>query len=151
MPKIFNRGLFTKHITATPSLPVALQSSGTQVILAYFPPEISSTQKNAAIAHLKKFEEGLKSFSGIGALSYGWGVENDFPIRGLQENQRASILMCFIGFDNVDAQRTFRETEAFEKLSRLIRSMQGIIKLETFSVCFLSLSRNTTMEKIGDV
>lgn len=146
MPKILTHGLFTKHVAFTPSLPVALQSPMTEVILAYFPSDDISAQKNAAISHLKNVEENLKSCSDIGPLSYGWGVENDFPIRGGQENQRASILMFFIGLDSIDAHPTFRKTSTFEKLLSLIQNMDGIIKLEFFSVNFRSLSRNAKTE-----
>jgi hypothetical protein len=140
MPKILSRGFFTKHITATPALSTALQSRVTEIILAYFPPDISSPQRNSAIGRLQNFEEDLKSLSGIQALSYEWGVEKDFPVRGGSDDQKASILMSFVGFDSIDAQRYFRESE---KLLRLMQSMEGIIKLQTFSVCFRSLTRDT--------
>lgn len=144
MPKIFTHGLFTKHIGVTPSLSLALQSSVTELILAYFPSGVSSTQKDAVIAHLKNFEEDeLKGLSGIEALSYGWGVEQDFPVKGGPEDQRASILVSFIGFDSIDAQRIFKQSLTFEKLLGLVRNMEGIFKLENISVDFRSLSRNT--------
>ncbi|OOQ81523.1 hypothetical protein PEBR_42669 [Penicillium brasilianum] len=146
MPKILSRGFFTKHITATPTLSTALQSRATEIILAYFPQDTSSTQRDSAIGRLQNFEDDLKSLSGIQALSYGWGVEKDFPVRGGSDDQKASILMSFAGLDSTDAQRNFRESLAFEKLLRLMRSMEGIIKLETFSVKFRSLARDTVAE-----
>lgn len=149
MPKILSRGFFTKHITATPSLSTALQSPVTEIILAYFPSDISSTQRDSALGRLQNFEgEDLKSPSGIQALSYGWGVENDFPVRRGSDDQKASIFTSFIGLDSIDAQKIFRESLAFEKLLRLVRGMEGIIKLETFSVSFRSLVRNTEMEAV---
>lgn len=146
MPKILSRGFFTKHITATPTLSTALQSRATEIILAYFPQDISSTSRDSAIGHLQNFEDDFKSLSGIQALSYGWGVEKDFPVRGGSDDQKASILMSFAGLDSTGAQRNFRESLAFEKLLRLMRSMEGIIKLETFSVKFRSLARDTVAE-----
>ena len=146
MPKILTHGLFTKHVTFTPSLPQALRSPVTEVILAYFPSDVASAQKDGIISHINNTEENLQSFSGVGSLSYGWGVENDFPIRGGQENQGASILMFFIGLDSIDAHTNYRKTSEFEKLLSLIQNMEGIIKLESFSVSFRSLSRNAEQE-----
>ncbi|KAJ5167377.1 uncharacterized protein N7482_006158 [Penicillium canariense] len=150
-PKILTHGLFTEHITATQSLPVALQSPITEVILAYFPSDISSAQKDAAITNLKNSEKDLLIFPDIGALSYGWGVESDFPVRDGQENQRASILMSFIGLDSIDAHTKFRKTPTFEKLLSLIKNMEKIMKLESLSVSFRSLTRNTEEETIEDM
>lgn len=144
MPKILNRGFFTKHVKATPSLSVTLQSPVTEIILAYFDPNISPTQKDSAIGYLQSFEdEDLKSLSDIQALSFGWGVENDFPLRGGSDDQKASILICFIGLDGTGAQRNFRDSFVFKKLLRLLRSVEGIIKVETFSLGFRALVRDT--------
>jgi hypothetical protein len=144
MPKILNRGFFTKHVKATPSLSVALQSPVTDIILAYFDPNISPTQRDLAIGYLQSLEdEDLKSLSGIQALSFGWGVENDFPLRGGSDDQKASILTSFIGLDGTGAQMNFRDSFIFEKLLRLLRSVEGIIKVETFSLSLRALVRNT--------
>lgn len=148
MPKILSHGLFTKHIHLTPSAP-ALQSSLTEIILAYFPSDVSSARKDAAIAHLKAFEEDeLRGRSSIEALGYGWGVENDFPVRGGLEDQRASILMSFIGLDSIDARTKFKQSSTFERLLDLVRDLEGVIKLETFSVEFRSVSRKSEEEDV---
>lgn len=149
MPKILSSGLFTKHIRLTASAPAALRSSATEVILAYFSSAISSTRKNAAIAHFKAFEEDeLRGRSGIEALSYGWGVENDFPVRGGLEDQRVSILMSFIGFDSIDARTKFKQSSTFERMLDLVRGIEGILKLEAFSVDFRSVSREGEEEDV---
>jgi hypothetical protein len=149
MPKILDRGFFTKHVEATLSLSVALQSPVTEIILAYFDPNISLTQRDSAIGYLQIFEdEDLNSLSGIQALSFGWGVENDFPLRGESDDQKASILTSFIGFDGTGAQRNFKDLFLFEKLLRLLRGVEGILKVETFSLSLRALVRNTGTRKL---
>lgn len=149
MPNILSHGLFTKHIRLSPSAPAALRSSVTEVILVYFSSVSSSTRKNAAIEHLKAFEEDeLRGRSSIEALSYGWGVENDFPVRGGLEDQRASILMSFIGFDNSDARTKFKQSSTFERMLDLFREIEGFLKLEAFPVEFRSVSRKTAGEDV---
>ena len=149
MPKNFSHGLFTKHIRLTPSAPAALRSSVTEVILAYFSSASSSTRKKVAIAHLKAFEEDeLRGRSSIEALSYGWGVENDFPVRGGLEDQRVSILMSFIGFDGTDARTKFKQSSTFERMLNLVREMEGILELEAFSVEFRSVGRKSAGEDV---
>lgn len=149
MPKILSHGLFTKHIRLTPSAPAALRSSATEVILAYFSSAIWSTRQNAALLHFKAFEEDeLRGRSSIEALSCGWGVETDFPVRGGLEDQRASILMLFVGFNSIDARTKFKQSSTFKSLLDLVGDMEGVIKLETFSVEFRSVSRKSEEEDV---
>jgi hypothetical protein len=124
-----------------------LQSPVTEIILAYFNPNISPIQRDSAIGYLQSFEDqDLKSLSGIQALSFGWGVENDFPVRGGSDDQKASILTSLIGLDGIGAQKNFRDSLAFEKLLRLVRSVEEIIKVGTFSVSLRALGRNMETE-----
>lgn len=148
-PKILSHGLFTKYIRLTPSASAALRSSATEVVLAYFSSVISSTRKNAPIAHFKAFEEDeIRGRSGIEALSYGWGVENDFPVRGGLKDQRVSIPMSFIGFYSIDARSKFKQSSTFERMLDLGRELEGIRKLEALSVDFRSVSRESEEEDV---
>ncbi|PYI24362.1 hypothetical protein BO99DRAFT_398426 [Aspergillus violaceofuscus CBS 115571] len=144
LPRILTRGGFTKHITATSTLPATLQSAVTQVVLAYFASDLPPTVTDAAIACFKDWEEDeIEKVSGIEALSYGWGVEKDFPIRDCSPDQRASIFLSVFGFDDVNAQRDFRGSLAFEELLGRIQATEGFVKLEVFSVYFRSTSRHS--------
>ncbi|RAH51115.1 uncharacterized protein BO95DRAFT_510213 [Aspergillus brunneoviolaceus CBS 621.78] len=150
LPKILTRGGFTKHITATPSLPATLQSAVTQVILAYFASDRPPTVADAAIAHFENWRENeIENVSGIEALSYGWGMEKDFPIRGGSPDQRASICLSVFGFIDIAAQKSFRESLALGKLLGWIRGMEGCVKLEVFSICFRSTSRDNEGDSRG--
>jgi hypothetical protein len=140
LPTILTHGEFTKHVVLTPSS-LVLRSPVTEVLLAYFPSDISAAGKDAAIAQFQKFVE--KSFSGssdVTGVSSGWGVENDFPVRG-EKGQAGSVLMAFIGWPSVEASMKVRQTEASKENVGLIRGMEGIVKLAIFHISCRTLER----------
>ncbi|KAH8817447.1 hypothetical protein F5884DRAFT_897092 [Xylogone sp. PMI_703] len=140
-PLILTHGEFTKHIDVTISAAPALKSPVTEVMLFYFSSDLSQARRDAAIAKLKTFlDETTGSCSDIKGVSYGWGVENDFPIRG-EEGQQGSILAAFIGWPSIDAHAKFRETETFQESSNLIETIEGVIKSVVFHINCQSLER----------
>ena len=144
MPTILTHGEFTKHIAVTPSPPLVLQSPVTEVLLAYFPSDISPAGKDKATAQLQQFiERSLNKCTDVKAVSYGWGVENDFPVRGGEEGQTGSILTTLIGWPSIDAHMKFRDTEIFKENADLIRSMEGIVKIGMFHISCRSLRKKT--------
>jgi hypothetical protein len=76
-------------------------------------------------------------------VSYGWGVENDFPVRGGEKGQIGSILTVFIGWPSIDANMKLRETDTFKDSLDLIRAMEGIVKLVVFHISCRSLENRT--------
>ena len=127
-----------------PSPPLVLQSPVTEVIIAYFPSNISPAGKDAAAARLQQFvEKSLHKCSDVKAVSTGWGVENDFPVRGGEEGQKGSILTAFVGWPSIDAHMKFQETEAYKENVGLIRAMEGIVKLDVFHISCRVLVRKT--------
>jgi hypothetical protein len=113
-------------------------------MLAYFPSDTSSVRKDAATEQLQQFvEKGLNKCSDVKAVSFGWGVENDFPVRGGKEGQLGTILVAFIGWPSIDAHMKFRETEAFKENVNLLRSMEGMLKLAMFHVSCRNIRRET--------
>ncbi|KAF5544799.1 multidrug resistance [Fusarium phyllophilum] len=78
IPKICTYGEFSKHIEMVPSSDV-LESPLTEVILAYFPQDISDEKKETFSS---KIQEILRqAFPGEARVAHAWGVENDFPAR----------------------------------------------------------------------
>jgi hypothetical protein len=137
-------GEFSKHVAVTPFPPVALQSAVTEVLIIYFPSDISQAGKDIAAAQLQQFiEKSLIKSSDADALSYGWGVENDFPIRGGEEGQQGSILISFIGWPSVDAKMKFQGTEGFKENVHLLMAMEGKVNLSMFHINGRSLGRKT--------
>jgi hypothetical protein len=103
-------------------------------MLAYFPWDISPAGKDKVTARLQGFvEKGLNECCDVRGVSYGWGVENDFPVRG-EEGQVAPIFTAFIGWPSIDAHMKFRETAAFKENVDLIRGMEGMVKLAMFHI-----------------
>ena len=135
-------GEFTKHVAVTPSPPLVLQSPVTEVMLAYFPSDISPAGKDAAIARLQEFiDKTFRMCPDVKAVSHGWGVENDFPVKGAVEGQIGSVLTAFIGWPSIDAQMKFRKTEVYKENVKLIEGMEGMVKLAILHLSCRSLER----------
>lgn len=144
LPNILSHGEFTKHVSVVPSPPLILQSPVAEIMLAYFPPDISKARRDNTLAQFQQFvERGLNKCPDFRGVSYGWGAENDFPVRGEQEGQVGSVFMAFIGWPSVDAHVEFQETEAFKENIHFIRTMEGIIKLATFHISCRTIRRKT--------
>lgn len=135
--KIVDHGVFTgnKHIVTTPYPPSALRSPVTEIMLAWFPPDISSELKEANTKKLEQFaEKGLEACTDIQAINLGWGLENDFPVRGGEEGEKGSLVSMLIGWPSIDAHMKFREMDAFKEAVPLIRGLEGMKKLAMFHV-----------------
>ena len=137
-------GEFTKHVALAPFPPLALRAPVTEVILAFFPSDISQAAKDAAAAQAQQFvEKAINTCPDSQGMSYGWGVENDFPLRGGEEGQKGAVLVSCIGWPSIDAHMKFRETEAFKENVHYMRAMDGIVKLEICHVKFQTLGKKT--------
>lgn len=111
-------------------------------MLAYLPSDISTVAKDAATAHLQRFvKESLNKCADVQAVSYGWGVENDFPVRGGEEGQTGTILVTFIGWPSIDAQVKFQQTKAFKENMDSIRGIEGLAKLTQLHLSCQSLGK----------
>ncbi|KAL5600433.1 hypothetical protein FOVSG1_008245 [Fusarium oxysporum f. sp. vasinfectum] len=118
IPKICTYGEFSKHIKMVPSSDV-LEAPLTEIILAYFPQDISEEKKEALSS---KIQEILRqAFPDEARVAHAWGVENDFPARG-EDGQPRSVLMGFVGLSHSEAWGTYRQTDAWkEALSSIER------------------------------
>jgi hypothetical protein len=121
-----------------------LQSPVTEVILAYFPSDFSQAGKVATAEKLQQFvEKSHSECTDVKGLSIGWGVENDFPVKGGEEGQIGSILTAFVGWPSIDASMEFQETEAFKESLDSVKAMKGIIKLEVFRISCRTFGKKT--------
>lgn len=133
--QVFLRGGFTKHIQTQPYPPSALKAPVTEIMLAYFPSDVSAETKTAANMRLSAFaDKALTKCADVQAVNFGWGLENDFPVRGGEEGQTGSMLIALIGWPSIEAHMKFRETEAFKENVDLLRGMEGMVKLTMFHV-----------------
>jgi hypothetical protein len=145
LPKILTHGEFTKHVTVTPSPPLVLRSPVTEIMLAYFPANISESAKDAATARFQRFiDKGLNKCIDVKSISHGWGTENDFPVRGGdEEGQKGTLFTAFIGWPSIDAHMKFRETPDYKENIELLTGMAGMISLEMFHIRCRYLERKT--------
>ncbi|KAF5694540.1 major facilitator family transporter [Fusarium denticulatum] len=82
IPKICTYGEFSKHIKMVPSSDV-LQSPLTEIILAYFPQDISDGKKETLSSKIQEIlRQALPDYARV---AHAWGVENDFPARNPTE------------------------------------------------------------------
>ncbi|KAK1718884.1 hypothetical protein CaCOL14_004763 [Colletotrichum acutatum] len=140
--KVLTYGEFCKHITATPSLPDALKSVVTDVFIIYFPSDITPEAKDTATTRLQEIlEEGFGQVPEVTATSYGWGVQDNFPVKGGDPNQTGSILTAFVGWFNVEANNTFHQSESYKEIERKLENMEGLIKLRPFRLRCTVLER----------
>ena len=114
-------------------------------MLAYFPADISQRGKDTAAARFQQFvEKGLNTCADVKGVSYGWGVENDFPVRGNdKEGQTGLLFIAFIGWPSIDAHMEFRETEAYKENVDLITEMEELVSLKMFHISCRYLQRKT--------
>lgn len=144
MIHVFERPQFTKHVDFKPFPPSALKSPVTEIMLAYFPSDISAEGKEAASERVAQFiEKGLNKCADVQAVNHGWGVENDFPVRGGEEGHRGNALVALIGWPSIDAHTKFRDTEAFKENVGLLRGLEGMVKLTMCHVKCRGLENKT--------
>lgn len=116
----------------------------TQLLLAYFPSDVSSMKKNTATVQLQRYLENyVEKCTYVEAVSCGWGVENDFPVKGGSDGQKGSILTALIGWSSVIAHTKFQETEEMKKTLSSISSIENIVKLTVLRVRCRNLERRT--------
>ena len=81
----------------------------------------------------------------VKGASFGWGLENDFPVRG-EKGRVGSVLMTLIGWPSIEASMRARETETSEKNVELVRGMAGLVELAMFHISCRTLERSTEYE-----
>lgn len=135
-------GIFTKHVAATDSLAQALKSPVTEVLLAFFPSDFSQAEKDATTFQFQQFrEKAFDKCSDVKAVSYGWGVENDFPVLGGEEGDAGSMFSAFVGWPSVEANMKFAETEAFKENIGLIGGIKRMVKMVVLHIHCSNLKR----------
>lgn len=118
MPSILTHSEFQKHVEVESDLRPVLQAPVTEVILTYFPSSITATEKSAISTQVQRIiTSGLASCADARAASFGWSIENDFPVLGRGEGEGAvgSVLAVFVGWEKVDAANEFWDSVDHKK------------------------------------
>ncbi|KAG7150373.1 hypothetical protein HYQ46_000687 [Verticillium longisporum] len=135
IPKVCTHGEFTKHITLLPSTD-ALGWPITRIIASYFPSDILADEKDKRIQHVK----GLLSGDNVNdpdsiPWSYGWGLEKDYPVRGLG-GKTGTIFVVLVGAQTSDQHNTL-----FGELVHAVKSMDGLVGFHQFAMRSLRQER----------
>ncbi|WQF79119.1 hypothetical protein CDEST_04133 [Colletotrichum destructivum] len=131
LAKVLTHGEYTKHIAATPSLQEALTSSVTDVFLVYYSPDISAAEKDKVTADFGKIlDERFRQHPDVAAFSYGWGLQNDFPVYGKDGGKVGSLFSAFVGWSTTEANTKFRESGAHDAIQQSIRALDGVVELK---------------------
>lgn len=139
---MLTHGEFTKHVDVTPPPAQALKSPVTAITLAYFPSDIALDEKAKVSSRFQQFaEKGLHQCAEVTSISYGWGVQNDFPVREVGDGQTASLFIAFVGWPSIDAHIKFQETDEFKQHVELITNTRRMLKMVTFHVSCRSSER----------
>lgn len=137
IPKICTYGEFSKHIKMVPSSDL-LGSPLIEIILAYFPKDISDEKKETLSS---KIEEILRqAFPDDAKVAHAWGVENDFPARS-EAGKPRSVLMGFIGLSHSEAWGGHRQTEGWKEALSSIDGLEGSTSIYSFAISFQHLER----------
>ncbi|KAJ3543655.1 hypothetical protein NM208_g3459 [Fusarium decemcellulare] len=105
IPKICTHGEFSKHITMDPSSDI-LQSPVTEVMLVYFPGDISKEHQEGLSELFRSILlRGFSDSLDVKELAHGWGLEKDFNFHETdaykQTLSQAQNMKGAIGFCNV--------------------------------------------------
>lgn len=137
---------FIKHVCFNPYPPAKVLDATTgtplvtEVMLAYFPSDISSSGKQHAASKFQQFvDKALKTSPDFKGVSSGWGVETDFPIRG-EKGKTGTIFAAFIAWPSLEAHMRFRETDAFKDNVHFVTDMDDLIKVTQLHVSCRSLA-----------
>ncbi|KAI0840734.1 hypothetical protein F5Y06DRAFT_261638 [Hypoxylon sp. FL0890] len=137
------------HVEFTPFPPVALDGTSgsgakgkgpvSEILTAYFPPDVSSEARDATAKTMREFLRKLEGFSEgmTGETAVGWSVETDVDFKG--EPSRA--LVTVIGWTSVEAHGKVRESPEFAETVPMIRGLEGLRGMEMVHVT------NTTVER----
>jgi hypothetical protein len=140
LPKIISYTIFQKHIEVSPFLENVLRAPVTEVVLTYFPSNISVSEKSAITKILQNtISSGLRDCADAKAVSYGWGVETNFPVLDGEENQTGAMLALFVGWANADARDTFwaswdykKDIEDMMRVKEVVKSVTRLMECRRF-------------------
>lgn len=107
----------------------------TEVMVAYFPTKLPMDARSAAPTRFgQSKEQCLEQYRAKRAVSYGWGVEDDIPMRDGMKEEKASVLMVFIGWDSIESYAEAQKNEGYQPNMRPLKNVEGMMKLQTMRI-----------------
>lgn len=130
-----------KHVAFVSASKPALVSPLSEVVVAHFPKTIGKDDQDAAIKKLEAAAgQGLKDLPGLSDATWGWSVEDDFPVIA-DMDRTGQALVLLVGWSGLDAQKASRESEAWKAVDATLKGMDGLVDVSTFSVGCLSAEK----------
>ncbi|KAF5025855.1 hypothetical protein F66182_2077 [Fusarium sp. NRRL 66182] len=140
IPKICTHPEFSKHLKMIPSSRV-LESPLTEIMLAYFPQDIPQDKQEALSAQLSHIlANSFESDPDVIEVARGWGLENDFPVRG-KDGQLGKVLMGFVGWRTTAAQANCCGTDEYKEAVSRIKEMEGCVSFYGLTVSCQHMER----------
>ncbi|KAI4869609.1 hypothetical protein F4820DRAFT_384667 [Hypoxylon rubiginosum] len=137
------------HAAFTPFPPAVLdvQSSATragvtEVLHAYFAPDISEAQRSSVERTMREFVARVEPLAGggmTGEVALGWTVEDDVQFKG----EPCRALVGLLGWTGVDAHVKTREAEGFAEVVSMLRNLEGLKGLEMCHVACTTTERGS--------
>jgi hypothetical protein len=121
IPKICTASEFVKHAALKPSTD-ALTAPWVEVTLTYFPKDIAEADKQVALTQVYK----VLAASGVENRALGWGLENDYPVRG-GDGQTGAALVGVVGWPSREEQARFRGTDGYNESVELLKRTPGLV------------------------
>lgn len=122
---------FTKHAHFSTT---SLSSPVTEIMLLFFPNDISNSTRNAVSTQYQRFRDNaLEHCVDMKGVSGGWGLENDFPLHHLSgggELNKGCLFFAMIGWVSVDAATVFCETKEYEEHVHSLRQMKACVGMD---------------------
>lgn len=127
------------HVPFVPFPPTVLNNDSgrgktavAEVCHAYFPADIDMLQQQEALAQVQQFIDETKKLDVegfTGEAAHGFALE-EVEFKG--EKARAIVLV--LGWESVDAHMAFRDTEGFQKVIPLMRTLPNLKGMEVWHV-----------------
>lgn len=139
LPKILSGQEFQKHVQVEGDLRSVLNAPVTEILLTYFAASITEDEKAAISAKAQDIiNTGLDACGDATAVSFGWSVEDDFPVFGSQggERQVGTVLAVFVGWTSVDAaEKYWEENEHKKEFGEVVKIKEALEMVSRFVEC----------------
>lgn len=123
-----------KHLGLTSSASTAFKSPLTEIFFVHFPSDIAAARREEVTEHLSTTLRAMSSAcSAIRAVSWGWGVETDFPSLG-QENHAGSVFAAAVGWQGLVEQEMFACGAVYRSSEAAMRSIAGVVSVSKVRV-----------------
>ncbi|KAF6819241.1 hypothetical protein CPLU01_13090 [Colletotrichum plurivorum] len=132
LPSILTFG-FMKHLALTSSASIAFKSPLTEIIFVHFPGDTPGDKQEEVTEQLSATLSGLAICPAIRGVSWGWGVENDFPFLG-QEEHAGQVFAVALGWQGITEQQAFTSDAVFRNFEATVRGISGVAGLSKVRV-----------------